>query len=230
MDKNIFQRIEKKYPVSHEKFEEIRPVLEKNIVPDEFGRSTLTNIYFDTDDYGVIRESNEMPEYKEKVRIRCYENLTDDAKVFFEIKKKLDHVVYKRRVSMTFLEVKEFLKTGITEANDSQILREIDYAIKRQSLKPKVLLTYNRRSFEGIDDKEFRITFDDNIRCIRVDDEFNPYGEEMQTLAQGDYIMEIKALGGMPLWCTQMLSEYEIYHKRYSKYGAYYKEFLYKNI
>lgn len=40
------------------------------MVPDQYGRTVIRNIYFDTDDYRLIRRSIEKPAYKEKLRIR----------------------------------------------------------------------------------------------------------------------------------------------------------------
>ena len=39
---------------------------------DRYGRTTIRNIYFDTDDYRLIRRSFEKPAYKEKLRVRSY--------------------------------------------------------------------------------------------------------------------------------------------------------------
>ena len=39
---------------------------------DQYGRTTIRNLYFDTDTYRLIRHSIEKPTYKEKLRIRSY--------------------------------------------------------------------------------------------------------------------------------------------------------------
>ncbi len=38
--------------------------------------------------------------------------------------------------------------------------------------------------------------------------------------------MEIKAPGAMPLWLCELLSRFEIYPSRFSKYGTYYQLLL----
>lgn len=48
--------------------------------------------------------------YKEKLRVRSYGVPTGDDKVFVELKKKYDGVVYKRRVAMTA--ARRFSKAG----------------------------------------------------------------------------------------------------------------------
>ncbi len=80
---------------------------------DEYGLSTICNIYYDTDTSELIRTSIEKPVYKEKVRLRSYGVPKDDSKVYLEIKKKFEGVVYKRRESMTLSECRAYLETGM---------------------------------------------------------------------------------------------------------------------
>ena len=39
---------------------------------DDFGHSVIRNIYYDTDNYRLVRRSIEKPVYKEKLRMRSY--------------------------------------------------------------------------------------------------------------------------------------------------------------
>ena len=55
---------------------------------DHYGRSTIRNIYYDTDNYRLIRKSLEKPVYKEKLRVRSYRQVSQDEEVFVELKKK----------------------------------------------------------------------------------------------------------------------------------------------
>lgn len=77
---------------------------------DAYGAYTICNIYYDTGDWRLIRKSLEKPVYKEKLRVRSYGVPTGDDKVFVELKKKYDGVVYKRRVAMTA--ARRFFKSG----------------------------------------------------------------------------------------------------------------------
>ncbi len=65
---------------------------------DSYGKHTISNIYFDTEDYCLIRRSLDKPLYKEKLRLRVYGLPKDDSESFIEIKKKFNGVVYKRRI------------------------------------------------------------------------------------------------------------------------------------
>ena len=96
----VFKRYELKYMLTAAQKEQILQVMAPHMALDQYGRTTIRNIYFDTDNYRLIRRSIEKPVYKEKLRIRSYRKAQSRDKVFVELKKKFDGVVYKRRISM----------------------------------------------------------------------------------------------------------------------------------
>jgi len=210
-------------------------LLEKSkeyIKSDKYGVTSICNVYFDTEDSELIRTSIEKPLYKEKLRLRSYGTPTsEDSKVFLEIKKKYDGVVYKRRVSMSLKESEKYLNNGIKpECENGQIIREIDYIIEHYNLKPKLFLAYDRIAYNGIEDTALRITFDTNIRS-RENDLSLMAGSYGDNLIDGDtYLMEIKANGGMPLWLVDLLSTLEIYPLSFSKYGNIYKRSIMEKL
>ena len=65
------------------------PCLQAEMEPDQYGRHTIQNIYWDTDNYTLLRASLEKPVYKEKLRVRSYGIPKADDKVFIELKKKV---------------------------------------------------------------------------------------------------------------------------------------------
>lgn len=95
-----FNRIEKKYLLTEEQYQEFIKRIKNKMSLDDYGKYKICNIYFDTDDYTLVRRSLDKPVYKEKLRLRSYGTPDEDTKVFFEIKKKYDGVVYKRRISI----------------------------------------------------------------------------------------------------------------------------------
>lgn len=96
-----FNRYETKYLITKNQQETILKAIGERIKPDEYGKSTICNIYYDTPDYLLIRRSMESPLYKEKLRLRSYGVANKRTPVFLEIKKKYNSVVYKRRVITT---------------------------------------------------------------------------------------------------------------------------------
>ncbi len=77
MTQEIFKRYEKKYMLTQKQHDALIPVLERQMNADHYGEHTISNIYFDTRDYELVRQSIEKPEYKEKLRLRAYGKVTD---------------------------------------------------------------------------------------------------------------------------------------------------------
>ena len=69
---NVFERYEIKYLVTNRQRRIIMEAMQSRMKPDDYGKSTICNIYYDTPDYYLIRRSLEKPVYKEKLRVRSY--------------------------------------------------------------------------------------------------------------------------------------------------------------
>lgn len=107
-----FKRYELKYLLTAQQKEAVWEAMEPYMKLDEYGRTTIRNIYYDTPNYRLIRRSLEQPAYKEKLRVRSYQRVWPDDKVFVELKKKYDSVVYKRRLTMSEGEVMRCMESG----------------------------------------------------------------------------------------------------------------------
>ena len=84
---NTFKRYEIKYLITEQQMELLKELMYRYMLPDKFGKSIISNIYFDTPSKLLIRRSLEKPIYKEKLRVRSYGTATDDSTVFIELKK-----------------------------------------------------------------------------------------------------------------------------------------------
>ena len=217
----IFKRVEKKYLLTQEQYEYIMEKLAPHMSPDRFGETVIRNIYFDNKSDELIETSLEKPAYKEKLRLRSYGTPEADSTVFFEIKKKYQGVVYKRRIAMKRDEAYHYILTGeLPEHLIGNIPVEIDYMIRRYRLFPKAFISYHRIALVGNNDPELRITFDDDItsRYDNVWLENDSQGDKL--LPENTHLMEIKIPGAMPLWLAHVLSEKLIFPKSFSKFGT----------
>ena len=110
---------------------------------DDFGHSVIRNIYYDTDNYRLVRRSIEKPVYKEKLRMRSYRKAGKNDNVFLELKKKYQSVVYKRRILLPQNEAFGLINNPSDIQTDFQIEKEIMYFCDYyQSLRPVVYLSY----------------------------------------------------------------------------------------
>jgi len=235
----VFNRYEKKYLMDNDTYEKIKDILAEYMELDEYNKVnntyyTICNIYYDTQDNQLIRHSVSKPRYKEKLRLRSYGVPSLDAKVYLEIKKKVNGLVNKRRTKLTLREAYEFAATGIKPKYQSymnkQVLNEIEYILSVYDLEPKLYLAYDRIAYFGINNRDLRITFDTNIRSRRTDLrlELGDYGEPL--LDEGVWLMEVKAEKSIPVWLSRMLSENGLFKTSFSKYGTEYKKMILNNI
>lgn len=227
----VFMRYELKYSLSPQQKQRVLEAMEDFMEPDRYGRTTIRNLYFDTDNYRLIRRSLDKPAYKEKLRLRSYGPAGPDSAVFVELKKKYEEVVYKRRVSLPQRQAMDWLLGQEKCPLDTQIAREVNYFLDfYQTLRPAVFLSYERQAFFAKDGSDFRVTFDENILCRQesVSLEAPVYGTPI--LPEGKCLMEIKCSGGIPLWMTQVLSREKIFKSSFSKYGTAYQSLIYPQL
>jgi len=224
----VFKRYELKYMLTSVQKKKILSAISPYMQLDKYGRTTVRNIYFDTDSYRLIRRSIEKPAYKEKLRLRSYEQSSENSSVFAELKKKYEKVVYKRRIPLSEHDAMLWLSGKAECPYDTQISREINYFMHFYGkLTPKVFLSYEREAYYERNGGDFRITFDENI--LARDSDLTlcslPYGEPI--LENGRTLMELKCSGGIPLWMTEVLSREQIFKTPFSKYGAAYQRLIF---
>lgn len=227
-----FKRVEKKYMMTHSQYDKLKEFIESYMQIDEYGFSTVCNLYYDTENYELARRSIERPVYKEKLRLRSYgvPNLMDT--VFIELKKKYKGVVYKRRVELPLKEAyesirnKSFKNDGI-DRQTGQIEAEITYFLNQYDLYPRVFLAYDRIAMFGKEDPELRMTFDFNIRNRTYDIDLLKGDEGQFLFDDGRVLLEIKVSAAYPFWLVHALEECGIYPVSFSKYGTIYKKYLF---
>lgn len=223
---NIFKRYELKYLITEEQYNKLRQLMGEYMKGDEYGRSTICNLYYDTPDYLLIRRSIEKPVFKEKLRVRSYGVADQNSTTFIELKRKYDKVVYKRRITSTDSKAYDFLVKR-EKICEGQIAKEINYFLDfYKSLEPRVFLSYEREAFYGIDNHDFRMTFDRNILWRDYDLSLckGVYGNNI--LKENTVLMEIKVAAAIPMWLVKFLSENKIYKTSFSKYGNAYKTIM----
>lgn len=224
----VFQRCELKYLLTRAQMNKVLAAMKPYMESDKYGRTTIRNLYFDTDNYRLIRHSIEKPVYKEKLRIRSYQKASPDSDVFVELKKKYKHLVYKRRIALPKQQAMDWICNRKLLPQKTQISEEIDYFMEYyESLHPTVFLSYEREAYYCKNGSDLRVTFDDNILCRQSDLSLEHDADGTLLLDQNKILMEIKCSGGIPLWLAKVLSEEHIYKTSFSKYGTAYQTLIY---
>lgn len=224
----VFQRYELKYLLSEEQKQAVCRAMAPYMKLDRYGRTTIRNLYLDTDSYRLIRHSIERPVYKEKLRVRSYAKASADSTVFVELKKKYQQVVCKRRLALSEYDAMRWLSGSAPCPVKSQIADEIEYFLHYYGkMHPTAFLSYEREAFYALDGSDFRVTFDERI-CSRQSNLSlcaEPGGVPL--LEDGMTLMELKCSGGIPLWMTHILTQQKIYKTSFSKYGSAYEKLIF---
>lgn len=209
--KQSFERYEKKYKITQLQASEMIAFLNghlaldkhhdpKNIVPYK-----IHSLYLDDKDARIIHKSIEKPSYKEKYRLRWYE---DPNQTFLEVK--IKHLSRSHKKRMTFREDSTSLdnyQSLILESFPTSYLT----SITQDPIQHFCLIEYDRIAFE--DQKEnLRITFDYDVSYT--------FNAEKKSLFDSDtVILEIKYDQSLPRFLSQYLSSHHMYSRSLSKIG-----------
>ena len=236
---NTFERKEKKYVLSSLQLTQLMLIIGDKLEDDQFARSTISSLYYDTDQFEMINRSLEKPLYKEKVRVRAYGALAYDTPVFVELKKKFKGIVYKRRIQMSDVGARSYLAgmpyeqaaalggpafESLQQKNPRQNIRELDACLRRhESLRPGIMVVVERHSMRTNDGSNVRITFDMNARWRATGLSFGAGFGGTPIFNDDSIIMEVKALGSYPLWLVHARDAIGAYPVSCSKVGKAYQ-------
>lgn len=246
---DTFERKEVKYRLNAKQHREVLDALAGRMAADEYGRTRITSLYFDTPTRDLIARSLEKPLYKEKLRLRWYGTPTSGERVYVEIKKKYDGIVYKRRVGCSLTAAYAYLMGRVPYENacvqnplsdqlqqdealtlhSIQIAREIDaFATRYRNLRPSMYIVCERTAYApvpGADADGLRITFDSGVAYRDVLAGERGAGSTFHPLlGLGEMIMEVKTAGAYPSWLVEVLGGCQAYPSSFSKYGVAYQE------
>lgn len=222
-----FKRKETKYILDKKTLECFEKDLQTHMTLDEFATSTITNIYFDSEQFEMIQDALAKKNGREKIRMRIYDSQpSEHSQAFLEIKKKENKIGYKYRLTSNPLSIVNYIENGIADATirDQAIISELEELKQRYgNIRQKMYIYYDRVSYKGLEDKKLRLTIDKNLiyRNHNVDAVAGKFGEIL--LDPNKVIMEIKVPHQRPEWLKALLEKYQIEKQSFSKYGNAYK-------
>ena len=218
----VMKRREFKFILTKEQLAFLKQSLEGHMDVDQYGKTTIFSLYYDTPDFRLIRASIERPAFKEKIRLRSYGLNDNHRPVFLELKRKNQGIVYKRRIVLREEDAVSFLN-GDNCLEDNQISKEITYFRDYyHKLVPQIMIMYDRTAYA--DNTDLRLTIDENPRYRTYGLNMNSSSNGMLLLPHGSAILEIKAQEEIPLWLVEILSQGKIYKTTFSKVGEAYKQ------
>ena len=214
-------RVEQKYIITEDKLAYLKYKLEQVMEYDkhtEDGIYTIRSLYFD-DRYDSCLESNERgDDYREKYRIRTYNNEKD--KTYLEIKGK--EVGYTRK-DKEMLELQECValmerKNWCFKETDGMVKKKLYLLMMTTGMQPVQIVEYDRIPF--VEAKgNVRITFDKNIVGTGETEMFlENILPGIPLLPTGHHILEVKYDEFLPDYIKQILNEVHLQKTAFSKY------------
>ncbi|SHG58856.1 polyphosphate polymerase domain-containing protein [Ornithinibacillus halophilus] len=223
----IFSRREQKYLITRAQYQSLIDRMAPYMRYDKFGKEgkyTVTSLYFDNQQHAIYFETKNKLKFRQKLRLRIYDETDINGVAFFEVKQKHKNVVNKRRTAIPLIDAYRYINKPTDnlekeyEASNYQILKEIHHFRKFYQLEPEMVVSYDRHAFHCITDPDLRITFDLNLRCRNEDlnIEYGPHGENF--IDPDLVVLEVKVTNSVPLWLARILQDLQCEQRSASKF------------
>jgi len=225
-------RREYKYLVLQKDIDRLRNRILPFVNADGFVRDdnqyTVRSIYFDSSTLKYYNEKIDGIKIRKKLRIRGYNTKVDESIIFLEIKRKFENHIGKNRSALKYHNLNDLLKTKDLESycltengfeNSISDGEKFLHHIHKSSLRPIILIVYEREAYFSKFDTGLRLTFDKNLRYFLFPSLDRLYTEEDLKYTMPKYfIFEIKFANGFPGWLQSILRDMNISRMALSKY------------
>jgi len=208
--------------------EAIRPYVELDPYAEAMEKNeyTVRSVYFDSSRFDYYQEKIDGYKVRKKIRIRGYNEKTEDDIVFMEIKRKFKEPIEKNRERVTFEVMKRLIKGEGSiaygeQADDHGVngAGKFLYHVYRNNLKPVVLVIYEREAFYDRFKKATRITLDKDLRSVAYPGIDDLYSEDKAVKAMKDhFILEVKFKDHFPGWLRLITGQLGLIKRSASKY------------
>lgn len=221
------RRFEFKYLVAQKKLDKIRQALGNFVEIDpsisQLGGNfyPVTSLYFDDHQLSSYWEKMAGVKSRKKHRLRIYDvKAPVDLKVFMEIKKRNDAIVFKDRYLVNLKDLKLIFEEGrydLLQDEESDVGSLFVHTVKRKRLEPTVLVSYRREAYFDRNNSNFRVTLDQDLRAARRLD-FNFDASDCKVVLEDYAVVEAKFNRVMPAWFGTVIKSYNLNRVSFSKY------------
>jgi hypothetical protein len=232
VDKLQLQRFEMKYLVSQEKALMIRRFLRSYLRPDDFA-ATFPNysypvhtLYLDSPDLATYQAVQCGDRNRFKLRIRYYDG-TPGTPVFFEIKRRINECIAKKRASVRREAVEDLLAgrppqmAYLARPDVKQLVALQEFCGLMHALQatPRSHVAYLREAWMSPVNNSVRVTFDRKVQCepefstafaTQMNQPVNAFGD--------DVVLELKFTDRLPQWCIEMIRTFTLVRSGAPKY------------
>lgn len=226
-------RYEMKYIISQSKAAAIARFIEPYIGLDHYSKSQpngyypIVSLYLDSDDLRLCAESLCGVPKRFKLRVRSYSDEPDYPR-FFEVKRRSNTVIIKSRAKVAAHDVPTLLSGQYVAPlqnyqDDISAIEQFQLYMKSIHAKPKILIRYFRRAYEGNTENRVRVTFDRQL-AYKVSNGhsilFNGGNNwQYNPVTLSSVVLEIKFTQRYPAWLSQMVRCFNLQQQSLSKYA-----------
>ena len=229
-DITLSQRFECKYLISPMIVSSVREFIQPFMQPDHFAirldgyRYPICSLYLDSADLALYQQTVSGHKNRFKLRVRSYSDVSNDP-VFFEVKRKFNNIVQKRRAMLSREQADKMLDNCFGDwVHDlpSDLLSDVDYFGNHSRFadaKPVVKVRYQREAYESKGGDPVRITIDtDLMHAITLGNDLSfRKGRWVNTPVDG-VILEFKFTGRFPDWVHDMVQLFGLKQQPVPKY------------
>ncbi len=223
-DNTISSRYELKFWLSPEAVGVLRSSIRPFVRHDRFaasrpgGRYEISSLYLDNPALDLYRTTTEGHRNRFKLRIRSY---SDDPQtpVFFEIKRRVDQVVRKRRAPVDRDAAARFLRGQPFQTYPSPPLAEFTQLARRIGAGPVIRVRYLREAFESTGHDPVRVTIDTELAHNETQrTSLSLDGSGWAPTPMEGSILEVKFTGSCPSWVSRTIRALSIERTSVPKY------------
>lgn len=238
-----FRRLELKYVIPERLLQQVIEDISLWTKPDPFlarqpdspTSYPVSSIYFDSSDLHALHEKEDGTLHRRKVRLRTYaQEFSGTASCFIEIKRRVDFVVIKDRISVPAgalrpdHSVHDLLRDVLASASGDATTSEAEMLTAWYSLVPTAFVRYRRFPFVAVDDPNTRLTIDVDLegkwRPYRIHP-IGPLGRLSSHIPSGSDgisgpygLLELKCNHAIPPWFHRLVQDLNLRRAAYSKY------------
>ena len=226
------QRYEYKYVIDERLALAIRDFVASYLEPDPYGRTQplysypVHSLYLDSPSLRTFQETVNGDRNRFKLRIRYYEN-QHDTPVYFEIKRRADRVISKKRV-MVYRHAAEELVRGFLPGFESlahpvaeqmDALADFTRLVNHLQARPSVHVSYLREAWIADGHNKIRVTLDRNVQSEAQRRVAFDYNFTRPNRVFGDrIILELKFTDRFPLWFKELVQVFNLRQGGAAKY------------
>lgn len=230
-DKVQKQRFELKYRISEAKAQQMRYFVEDYLHCDTYGRTKpnrsypVHSLYLDSKHLKTYQDTINGDRNRFKLRVRYYES--EDTPVYFEVKRRYNKVIRKKRAKVHRHAVKDILLGQLPTyghlvnktPDQLEALEYFCYLQNQLQATPKMHVTYFREAYELDGSNAVRVTFDRFVKSTpHVSYELREDMPNYLSVFGNTVILELKFTDRFPFWLQELTQLFHVRQQSAAKY------------